>query len=358
MFALAQTAMATDPSEMFEVTKDGVNFRTGPSTDSGVLRIVDAGTNVMLIEHDPAGWSRVRINGTIGFIRSDFLTFPAAQGPVTFVTTAGVNLRDGQSTDANVVRTISVGTSVDVIAHDPEGWSSVSIGSVQGFVRSDYLALPIHGSAQQSNNTTSVAQAPTTLHTVGGVRLRAGPSTEANILRVLNTGTTVEVLEYDPNGWSRVRNNGTTGYIRSDLLGERPPGSRVNVELLTWAEARPLIRNGADIRVVDVRTGATFTIRSFSLGGHADVEPVTQSDTDTMFRIRDGRWSWAARPVWVTLGGRTIAASINGMPHAGSTISNNGMNGHLCLHFWGTITNNKGYERDLNNAVMEAFNAA
>jgi len=130
-----------------------------------------------------------------------------------------------------------------------------------------------------------------------------------------------------------------------------------NVELLTWAQARRLIQNGVTMRVVDVRTGLAFNIKAFSTGGHADVEPVTQADTDIIFRTRDSRWSWAARPVWVTIGGRTIAASINGMPHAGSTISGNGMDGHLCLHFWGTITNNKSYERDLNNAVMEAFNA-
>jgi hypothetical protein len=34
------------------------------------------------------------------------------------------------------------------------------------------------------------------------------------------------------------------------------------------------------------------------------------------------------------------------------------MNGHLCLHFGGTVTNNKSYQQDLRNAVQEAFNAA
>jgi hypothetical protein len=47
------------------------------------------------------------------------------------------------------------------------------------------------------------------------------------------------------------------------------------------------------------------------------------------------------------------------MPHAGSTISGNGMNGHLCLHFYGSRTHNgnANYTRAMQEAVMEAFQA-
>jgi len=347
MFVLPQTASATDPADLFRTT-DIVRFRAAPSTDANIIRTVETGTNVQIVEHDPAGWSKVKINDTTGFIRSDFLKVPAGT-PVTLNTTGGVNLRSGPTTDAKILKTLNSGTSVDVLEHDPAGWSSVRTNGTTGFIRSDLLVLPGHAAIFG----TSVAQAPTTLKTVGGVNFRAEPSTDARIISVLNTGTSVEVLEYDPDGWSKVRSNGSTGYIRSDLLGE----GAGSVELLSWSAAREIIRTGVNMRVVDVRTGSSFTLRCFSKNGHADVEPVTQADTDTISRTRGGTWSWAARPVWVTIGNRTLAASLNGMPHAGSTISNNGMNGHLCLHFWGTITNNKSYEKDLNNAVMDAFNA-
>ena len=348
MFALSQTAFATDTADLF-CTTDNVNFRTGPSTDASVIRLVYTGTNVKIVEHDPAGWSKVKVGETTGFIRSDFLSLPAG-APATLSTTGGVNVRSGPSTNDKIIRTLTPETEVEILEHCPAAWSRVRINGSEGFIRSDLLAL----SGRAATLGTSVAQAPTTLRTVGGVNFRAGPDTDARILSVLNTGTSVEVLEYDPVGWSKVRSNGSTGYIRSDLLGEGAGA----VELLAWSEAKDIVKNGVNMRIVDVRTGISFTLRSFSKGGHADVEPVAQADTDTMYRIRDGKWSWAARPVWVTLGNRTVAASINGMPHAGSTISNNGMDGHLCLHFWGTITNNKSYEKDLNNAVMEAFNAA
>ena len=131
----------------------------------------------------------------------------------------------------------------------------------------------------------------------------------------------------------------------------------VRVELLTWREASNLINGGTIISVEDIFTGLRYTLRCASISGHADVESLTAEDTDIIYRSRDGIWSWDARPVWVTIDGRTLAASINGNPHAGSTISDNNMNGHLCLHFTGTVTNSKSYQADLRNAIELAWGA-
>jgi len=35
-----------------------------------------------------------------------------------------------------------------------------------------------------------------------------------------------------------------------------------------------------------------------------------------------------------------MAASINGMPHGGGVISDNGMDGQVCIHFQGSSTHN------------------
>ena len=207
---------------------------------------------------------------------------------------------------------------------------------------------------RSSSSTPSQPQNARIFRTTDGVNFRSGPSTDANIIRTIVAGSAVSMLEHNPDGWSRVSFAGSSGYIRSDYLTE----GGGNVEYLTWAQARPLIPVGVPFKVIDVRTGLTFNLQCFSRGGHADVEPPTREDTDTIFRSRNGVWAWAPRPVWVIIGNRTIAASLNGQPHAGSTISDNGMNGHLCLHFGETVTNSKTYQRDLRNAVMEAYNAA
>jgi len=105
------------------------------------------------------------------------------------------------------------------------------------------------------------------------------------------------------------------------------------VELLGWwnggSRAFPV---GATATVVDVRTGVRFSVKRWGGINHADVEPVSKDDTAAMKRAYGGQWSWARRPVWVLVGGRAIAASMNGMPHMGSSIGGNNFPGHFCIH--------------------------
>ena len=139
-----------------------------------------------------------------------------------------------------------------------------------------------------------------------------------------------------------------------------PKSAPNGVELIEWGEAQNILKIGLTARIYDVRTGIVYNVRSFSNGKHADVEPVTTEDTQMLKKTYGGRWSWDPRPVWVTVNGRTIAASINGMPHGGGVNPSNGMDGQVCLHFYGSSThnNNMTFARQHQDAVMEAWNAA
>ena len=361
-FAFAQNAQAAEMT----VADTNVNFREEASLNSVVMKALDKGTKVEVLEHDPAGWSKVKFNGTTGYIRSDFLTVSTASGSVTFITTDTVNVRTEPNTGAYVFASVDLGNTVQVLEHNPAGWSKVSVNGSTGYIRSDFLAIPIQSANSQNTNQTTgasaqaslpsqTAQTPSTLVTADGVNFRSGPSTDTSIISTIRSGTRVAVLEYNPTGWSTVQVNNAIGYIRSDLL--RPDSSKV--ELLDWSVVRTLMQRGKPIPVFDVRSGITYNISCFSIYDHADVEPITRADTNTIFNIRGGVWSWAARPVWVIIGDRVIAASIHGMPHDVSTIPDNGMNGHLCLHFLGSTTSStsQSYKQDLQNAVQEAWNA-
>jgi len=324
-------------------TTGTVNIRSGPSTSNSIVRTLSANTSVDILENQDNGWSRVRHSNTTGFIRTDLLSETGSSTTTTLRTTGTVNIRSGPSTSHEIIRTLAAGTSVEVVEQQSNGWSSVRHNNISGFIRSDLL----------TSGSVSTSAVIATLRTVTGVNFRTGPSTDNDIIRLLPVNTSVDVLENLSNGWSKVRHNNTEGFIRSDLLGT----GTAAVELVDWSSARNIIPTGTNLRTVDVRTGITFTIRGFSKSGHLDVEPVTREDTEAILRSRNGVWAWAPRPVWVTVGGRTFAAAINGMPHDVSTIHDNGMDGHLCLHFNNTVTNSQSYQRDLNNAVMEAYNA-
>jgi len=214
------------------------------------------------------------------------------------------------------------------------------------------------------------------------LRLRTGPSTDHEIIRNMPTGAIVYIENFNPDSeWSAVVHNGTRGYAATEFFVAAPLGavqtanavttaSRAStptgaVEMLAWSQVRSIMPTGTNIQVYDIRTGLTYTVRNFSNGNHADVETLTQNDTNIMRQSSGGVFSWDARAVLVTFTDRygnvrTIAAAINTMPHAGSTISGNGMNGHICLHFYQSRTHNgnRNYEATMQAAVRAAMNFA
>jgi hypothetical protein len=111
--------------------------------------------------------------------------------------------------------------------------------------------------------------------------------------------------------------------------------------LLPWSEASAALPRMAKFDVVDVETGLAFRVQRRAGSSHADVQPLTKRDAETMKRIYGGEWSWDRRAVVLRYDGRLYAASMNGMPHGGDGIPDNGFNGHSCIHFLGSTTHGK-----------------
>ncbi|MEG0997240.1 MAG: hypothetical protein RSH26_09780 [Clostridia bacterium] len=91
---------------------------------------------------------------------------------------------------------------------------------------------------------------------------------------------------------------------------------------------------------------------------HLDAEPRTSEDTATLKSIYGGDWSWNRRPILILYNGHVYAASMNGMPHGTTTISN-GFEGHFCIHFKNSMTHGtKKIDSDHQSAVTAASRAA
>ena len=120
-----------------------------------------------------------------------------------------------------------------------------------------------------------------------------------------------------------------------------------------------VFKDGAYASVTDVATGITYRVRRKGGYNHCDVEPVTAYDTYQMYKIYSYSWSWNRRAVIVILSdGTTLAASINGMPHGTSSISDNTMDGHTCIHFTNSRTHSSdNVDPGHQQAIAEAASA-
>lgn len=120
-----------------------------------------------------------------------------------------------------------------------------------------------------------------------------------------------------------------------DSTGKANGPSVSSVKLLHWFnEVKPSLKNGNKLIVFDPATNLQWTLKAYSLGRHCDSEPLTETDTKIMYKAFGNKNTWTPKPVYVQLAsGVWTLASMHNVPHLSGSISDNGFNGHLCVHF-------------------------
>ncbi len=128
---------------------------------------------------------------------------------------------------------------------------------------------------------------------------------------------------------------------------------------------------GSNYKVYDVMTGIVWWAHRWAGGNHADVEPLTAADTARLCKIYgvstasqiNSTDHWQRRPCLVTIGTRTFACSLYGVPHNpdGDTIANNNMTGQVCIHFTNSKTHDSkrvdsGHQQAIEYAWLNAPN--
>ncbi len=120
-----------------------------------------------------------------------------------------------------------------------------------------------------------------------------------------------------------------------DSTGKANGPSVSSVKLLHWFnEVKPSLKNGNKLIVFDPATNLQWTLKVYSLGRHCDSEPLTETDTKIMYKAFGNKNTWTPKPVYVQLpSGVWTLASTHNVPHLSGSISDNGFDGHLCVHF-------------------------
>lgn len=123
-----------------------------------------------------------------------------------------------------------------------------------------------------------------------------------------------------------------------------------NLEMLSWKKVDQIIPNKTKFTVIDVETGKQFNVQRRAGRKHADVQPLTNKDTQMMKEIYNGKWSWKRRAALVLIDDQLIAGSMHGMPHGAGALKN-GFPGHFCIHFSGSTTH-RSKNPDFSHELM------
>lgn len=107
------------------------------------------------------------------------------------------------------------------------------------------------------------------------------------------------------------------------------------VQLLHWFDTvKPSVKEGQTCLVFDPASKRSWTLTFTSLDRHADLEPLTLRDTRIMNAAFGNKATWTPKPVYVKLpDGRWTLAVTNNTPQSSGSITGNGFDGYLCVHF-------------------------
>lgn len=337
----------------------------------------------------------------------------SAVGNIRF-TARGVNLRKTPSAEAKVLGRFEKGQITayyGTVKKEGHTWYQVSNGENTGYVMGDYVtvvsaetaaaaapqqtqtAAAASAAAETSAASAAAASGNIALTTMTKVIVRESGNAKGTQLKLLNSANQVCTLLGNTNTadgytWYQVQVKGITGWIRGDLLrilsaeearayDQTPSGSSVSTsgavlytpELADWnsSDIQKIFYKGCVALVTDVKTGISFQVKRWSGGSHADVEPLTASDTAAICRIygvTDASQiteskNYQRRSILVTVAGHSYAASMYGVPHnasEGNTIQNNNYNGQFCIHFTNSSTHGtKRVDADHQAAVNSAY---
>lgn len=384
-----------------QTIEDSVNLRASASKDAASVGVIPKGTVLSYNLQSTVGgslWYRVIYNnaevwvlGSCVKVMTDaeyqaYLASKPANTPQKEVvlgyvktTTGGVNLR-ATANGANILGRIDKGVVVpytrEPVTAGRYTWFYVSTSLGYGYLRGDCVTYSdANGGAAPAPSAPIVTSGPNSGQEASYTTLRRGSKGTAvtNLTTELKlqgyytgsiTSSYTSAVESAVKVFQQAKGLEVDGIAGSKtqhaLYGTVPIGQgNVNnldivlyqAEKIDWYTGgiQTLWAKGANYKVYDVKTGIVWWAHRWAGGSHADVEPLTAADTARLCKIYGvadaddiaKKNMWQRRPCLVTIGTRTFACSLYGVPHNypdGDTIATNNFKGQVCIHFTNSKT--------------------
>lgn len=192
-------------------------------------------------------------------------------------TTSSLNLRAGPSTSNYIKLTMPAGAYVDLLSNlGRSGFYKVNYNGELGYAYGDYLSVGGNGGNDDSvdagwGNAGSA-------YTTSALNLRAGPSTNHDIVLVMPEGVSVQLTGSVNSGFSGVVYSGNNGWASNDYLtddsggGGTDPGSGNSGTAYTTSSLN--LRNGPGLSnsvILVMPGGAEVTLTGQEQAGFAGV---------------------------------------------------------------------------------------
>ena len=139
-----------------------------------------------------------------------------------------INIRSSDSETADVISKTAKGEEFKQLEALANGWSKIEYKGGVAYVKTEFFEVVGEETTEVDNsenengdqNAQTVVKSSDTgkMKVSDTVRLRKSQSTESEVLEMIYSGSTVNVVEQYASGWAKVEYNKKTGYIKSEFL--------------------------------------------------------------------------------------------------------------------------------------------
>lgn len=142
--------------------------------------------------------------------------------------TAVVNMRSSDSEKADKLGKAQIGDVFDVLEVRVNGWTKLTDGTKEFFIKSEYLEITEEETAVAENTPAAEQEAPAATNTSLGssgyvtakttVNVRKSASETGDKLGVIYKGERLELVMNQADGWCKVKYKGQTAYVKSEFM--------------------------------------------------------------------------------------------------------------------------------------------
>ena len=148
-------------------------------------------------------------------------------------TTDVVNIRTSDSETADKLGKASVGDEFELLEEKGNGWSKIKYEGGEAFIKSEYLEPSETMAAsdaeqnedeeeedtqEQADNSSDSTATNGTVRVKETVRIRSGASENSEKIATAYMGETFEVIMKQADGWTKIKYNGKTAYVKSEFV--------------------------------------------------------------------------------------------------------------------------------------------
>lgn len=133
-----------------------------------------------------------------------------------------VNIRTSDSETADKLGKAAIGDEFKLLEKIGNGWSKIEYEGKEAYIKSEFLE-DIETEEASANTSTPAAtgqeaQATGTVTVKENVRIRSAASENSEKIGVAYAGATLEIIMKRADGWTEIKYNGKSAYVKSDYV--------------------------------------------------------------------------------------------------------------------------------------------